>query len=264
MQDADLIAYTVSKGLNIASRSPHDRLDVITDFLRGRQTLLVFDNCAQLAEACADLVNTRLRAAPDVRVPATSRQLLGDTGERLAGTAMATGDDRRGAVLTGICHGIWQQAGMSLGIAAVFSPTMKPLETAAIAELGGTEFLHAVAHGAGLDLDQAIAFAHGVVNAATDRPGLSDSPLTRRERQVADLVAEGLSNKQIAADLVISLRTAEGHIEHILTELGFSSRTRIAAWVIRTAKTAHHPPTRHRRASPPPTAGTPLPPGHHS
>jgi non-specific serine/threonine protein kinase len=54
--------------------------------------------------------------------------------------------------------------------------------------------------------------------------------LTRREREVADLIAKGLTNKEIAARLVISQRTAEGHVEHILVKLGFTSRTRIAAW----------------------------------
>ena len=55
--------------------------------------------------------------------------------------------------------------------------------------------------------------------------------LTRREREIADLVADGLSNKDIAAKLVISRRTAEGHVEHILGKLGFTSRAQIAAWV---------------------------------
>ncbi|EWM18993.1 transcriptional regulator, LuxR family [Kutzneria sp. 744] len=55
--------------------------------------------------------------------------------------------------------------------------------------------------------------------------------LTRRERQVAELVAEGLSNKEIAARLVIAQRTAEGHVEHVLAKLGFTTRTRLAAWV---------------------------------
>ena len=57
-------------------------------------------------------------------------------------------------------------------------------------------------------------------------------PLTPREMQVARLVAAGRSNKQIAAELVISQRTAEGHVEHILTKLGFSSRAQVAAWVV--------------------------------
>ena len=53
--------------------------------------------------------------------------------------------------------------------------------------------------------------------------------LTRREREVASLVAQGMSNKEIAAQLVISQRTAEAHVEHILNKLGFTSRTQIVA-----------------------------------
>jgi non-specific serine/threonine protein kinase len=54
--------------------------------------------------------------------------------------------------------------------------------------------------------------------------------LTPREEQVAELVAEGLSNRQIAHRLHMSERTAENHVTHILTKLGFDSRARIAAW----------------------------------
>jgi non-specific serine/threonine protein kinase len=56
--------------------------------------------------------------------------------------------------------------------------------------------------------------------------------LTERERQVAALVAEGLTNKEIAARLVISPRTVQGHVEHLLAKLGFTSRAMIAAWVV--------------------------------
>jgi non-specific serine/threonine protein kinase len=55
--------------------------------------------------------------------------------------------------------------------------------------------------------------------------------LTRRERQVAELVARGLSDKEIAAELVIARRTAESHVAHILQKLGFSARSQIASWV---------------------------------
>jgi non-specific serine/threonine protein kinase len=55
--------------------------------------------------------------------------------------------------------------------------------------------------------------------------------LTRRESQVADLVARGLTNREIAEKLVISPRTAEGHVERVLAKLGFGSRAQIAAWV---------------------------------
>ncbi|PNG22913.1 helix-turn-helix transcriptional regulator [Streptomyces cahuitamycinicus] len=55
--------------------------------------------------------------------------------------------------------------------------------------------------------------------------------LTRRETEVARLVAEGLANQQIADRLVIARRTAEGHVERILGKLGFSNRSQIAAWM---------------------------------
>ena len=62
-------------------------------------------------------------------------------------------------------------------------------------------------------------------------PAVSDeATLTPRELQVARLIAGGRSNKEIAADLVISPRTAEGHVEHILTKLGFTLRAQVAAW----------------------------------
>ncbi|MGM7644544.1 ATP-binding protein [Nocardia sp. JW2] len=55
--------------------------------------------------------------------------------------------------------------------------------------------------------------------------------LTPREREVARLVARGLTNREIATALVLSERTAQNHVQHILTKLGFTSRSRIASWV---------------------------------
>jgi len=65
--------------------------------------------------------------------------------------------------------------------------------------------------------------------------------LTRREREVANLVAEGMTNRQIAEQLYISERTAQTHVQHILTKLGFSGRAQIATWIT-------SPPSRGRRA----------------
>jgi DNA-binding NarL/FixJ family response regulator len=56
--------------------------------------------------------------------------------------------------------------------------------------------------------------------------------LTAREREVALLVAQGKSNRNIAGDLVVSERTVETHVTNILLKLGFSSRAQIAAWVV--------------------------------
>jgi DNA-binding CsgD family transcriptional regulator len=71
--------------------------------------------------------------------------------------------------------------------------------------------------------------------AATVAPGGAPkgTVLTPREREVAGLVAEGLSNRQIAAKLYLSERTAETHVQNILTKLGFTSRTQVAGWAIR-------------------------------
>jgi DNA-binding CsgD family transcriptional regulator len=55
--------------------------------------------------------------------------------------------------------------------------------------------------------------------------------LSSREHEVATLVTEGLTNRQIARRLVISERTAQNHVQHILTKLGFSTRSQIAAWM---------------------------------
>jgi serine/threonine-protein kinase PknK len=67
---------------------------------------------------------------------------------------------------------------------------------------------------------------------AADAGGAGGDVLTSRQHQVARLVASGLSNRDIADTLVISRRTAETHVENILTRLGYTSRNQIAAWII--------------------------------
>jgi len=69
--------------------------------------------------------------------------------------------------------------------------------------------------------------ARGLVSALDGGPA---GPLTRREDEIAGLVGRGLTNRQIAAALHISERTAENHVQHILAKLGLRTRTQIAAW----------------------------------
>ncbi|HKT02845.1 MAG TPA: LuxR C-terminal-related transcriptional regulator, partial [Rugosimonospora sp.] len=104
-------------------------------------------------------------------------------------------------------------------------------EAVARAALGDAGFASGYARGRGFSLAEAVEFAAGGLTAAGNAvPG---GILTRRERQVAALVAEGLSNKQIATRLGVSRRTAETHVEHILAKLGFGSRAQVAAWAAR-------------------------------
>jgi non-specific serine/threonine protein kinase len=56
-------------------------------------------------------------------------------------------------------------------------------------------------------------------------------PLTRREWEVARLITQGLSNREVGKALAISARTVDAHVQHILNKLGFNSRTQVAAWV---------------------------------
>ena len=86
--------------------------------------------------------------------------------------------------------------------------------------------------------DQAIAHALGEKRPLehVDSPKKSGpTVLGRREQEVATLVAEGLSNKEIASRLFLSERTVESHVSHILNRLGLSSRVQIASWVVREA-----------------------------
>jgi DNA-binding CsgD family transcriptional regulator len=69
--------------------------------------------------------------------------------------------------------------------------------------------------------------AQGLAASLAGRGG----PLTRRETEIATLVARGLTNRQIAAAAHIGERTVETHVQHILDKLGLASRTQVAAWV---------------------------------
>jgi DNA-binding NarL/FixJ family response regulator len=62
-------------------------------------------------------------------------------------------------------------------------------------------------------------------------------PLTGREREIATLVADALSNRQIAHRLVLSERTVESHVRSVLAKLGLANRTEVAAWAHRRGLT---------------------------
>ena len=91
--------------------------------------------------------------------------------------------------------------------------------------------------GQALSTAQAVALAKAGASAPTTKTLLkpttlkaSHNVLTPREREVAGLVALGLSNRQISVQLLITRRTAAAHVEHILRKLEVTSRTQVGIW----------------------------------
>jgi len=80
-----------------------------------------------------------------------------------------------------------------------------------------------------MSFDQTIDYALGGGEPETP---VDAGPLSMREREVAKLVAAGMTNREIAKRLFISERTAEAHVEHIRNKLGVRSRTEIATWAL--------------------------------
>jgi non-specific serine/threonine protein kinase len=91
---------------------------------------------------------------------------------------------------------------------------------------------HQAEEAAGRRLDLAATIAYAVAGEWTGHPDDRGHVLTARELDVADHVAAGLTNRQIATRLRISERTVTSHLEHIRTKLGVQSRTLVVAWVL--------------------------------
>ncbi len=184
----------------------------------------------------------RLRGEP-ARSAAATRDCLRDARrfhdltniaqgvEQLAWLAADQDEYGRAATLLGVSSEIWARYGASHGFNSDrWRIPHEECETRTRRALGDREFGAAFQRGVELTVEDGIAYALGEDVAPEATAPARPSPLTRRQQQVAELVAAGLSNKEIAERLVISRRTAEGHVEQILATLGFTSRTQIVAW----------------------------------
>ena len=173
------------------------------------------------------LLEQSLGMARDVHDPRVATACL----ETLAWIAYEQGDVARAAVLVGSAEGL----ASSMGSTAVIHSSLLVYHDNCIRgaqqAMGDKAFGTEYRKGQRLGFDAAITYALN-----EQRSVASDTDdsvrLTKRERQVADLIADGLTNQAIADRLVISPRTAQGHVEHILAKLGFTSRTQVAAWIM--------------------------------
>jgi non-specific serine/threonine protein kinase len=158
--------------------------------------------------------------------------------EGFARLASATGHYRRAARLFGAAEVLREALGHHR------SPTDQAYHDERMAStrsaLGDAAFDAASAEGQAMTLEQAIEYALESLGSPPSQATGQEKPkkgttanlLTAREREVAALVAQGRTNRQIAAKLVVTERTAETHVQNILNKLGFTSRARVAAWAV--------------------------------
>jgi DNA-binding CsgD family transcriptional regulator len=150
--------------------------------------------------------------------------------ELLAWIAASKSEFERAACLLGTATSVWRSIGT--GIAAFGPELAEHHERCAertVRALRRPAFQAAFEQGVRPTVEEAIAYATRRRTSGGER---SPAPvLTRREHEVAVLIGQGLSNRQIAERMVISPRTVDTHVEHVLAKLGFSARTQIAAWV---------------------------------
>ena len=149
---------------------------------------------------------------------------------------VATGDVERAAVLHGASEKLWTLLNAPVLMGPAYAEIRKSGADTARGALGEERFDTLVGHGYVVSLPVALAVAKGEAPAAPPadaaEPGAGVKALTRREREVAELVADGLGNREIAERLYLSKRTVDSHVEHVFTKLGFSSRAQLTAWVL--------------------------------
>ena len=155
--------------------------------------------------------------------------------EGLACTAAATGEAERAARLFAAAQGQYETGGYH------HTPRERALREPYLADarsrLDGAVWEAMLEEGRAMSLEEAIGYAlseeeDGAPSSHTPEQSRSEQPaaLTRREDEVAAMVAQGLSNRQIASDLYLSERTIENHVSNILRKLDLASRTEIASW----------------------------------
>ena len=217
-----------------------------------------YDEARRLWSACGDTwreaaVTTNLGAAAQARGQASlaasryreSLVLLRALGltrlnqevvALVADLAAAGGDPQRAARLIGAADALRKLIGFD------FAPFVRPFYERAVTrvgrQLGEDAFAAAREEGRRLTPAQALTEAEELVSALADNPTPSHPPapttgLTPREREVLRLLAEGYSDRQIAAALSISPKTAGNHVASILTKLGVETRTAAATQAVR-------------------------------
>ena len=178
----------------------------VTTARNGQEALM------QLAESVPDLIISDIRM-PGMDGYKLARQLRGSPRTALVPIVFLTAKDETADRIEGF----------RAGIDAYLTKPFEPDELIAVVNgiLSRVERTHS-------QIAQLVSAAN-----AESAAGFQDEDLTDAENRVALAVSRGLSNKEIAAQLEISVRTVENHISHILDKKGFSNRVEIARYVFK-------------------------------
>jgi predicted ATPase/DNA-binding CsgD family transcriptional regulator len=204
-----------------------------------RSVALALAHLGGIALAHGDETVARQRLGESIAI----QQELGDAAgitfvlERFAGLAAAQGNQAAALRLAGAAAALREEAGVPLWPSGRvrLDRTLEPARRA----LGEAAAAAAWQAGSALARPEAIAEALTITDlalasgaGANQSVGAARTVLTSREQQVAALIARGYTNRQIAAELVITEGTAASHVVHILNKLGYDSRSQVAAWVV--------------------------------
>ncbi|WP_283137412.1 LuxR C-terminal-related transcriptional regulator [Rhizohabitans arisaemae] len=253
------------RGDSGGARARYEQALTMIDGLDARAEIV---NCVaglgriDLAEGACDAARRRFAEALRLSLNTGQRTGVARRLGEFARLASREGDHRRAVRLAAAAEALREAAGAGRGLRA--GADLDLLLEPARKALGGPLVTVLWDSGSGMTLREAVTFAldpsagdHAVAGpeygargsaslepapveaASADRPAdrrlkpdRSGNILTRREREVVALIARGLSNRGIAAELVISPATAARHVANILGKLGFASRTQAAAWAI--------------------------------
>jgi predicted ATPase/DNA-binding CsgD family transcriptional regulator len=236
---------------DMAIRHFEEALEIFRELDASREIARCLAGLGWVALTRGDLDLAQDRLAEGLRINQACGQRLGIARglEAFAALAAARQQPEPAARLAGAGCQLRESLGQPTGIGSRIEQMLELARD----RLGAAAAAALFAEGREMTVEDAVGYALGSSPGAfSDVPGAAEyawadprlaaarsaTPLTAREQEIVMLIARGLSNRQIADELVISPATAARHVANILAKLGFSSRTQIASWAAR-----HQPPS---------------------